>query len=755
MAWNKPETKSLASNVETKVGSVGVGAPVSLSPNSVGRPYRDSWDIEKAYREGVQRVTWVFRCIDAIAGNQARLPMVLRKDNSPHGEVINKKDDLLTLLNSRSNEGENSFIFRFRLSSQLLMSTRGVFVEKVRGRDGRVNALYLLPPQHTAPIPDAKKFVSGFEISLPGGYKKVVNPDDVIWIRRPHPLDPYLSLTPMETAGIAIEIENLAKLYNRNFLLNDGRPGGLLVVRGEMDEDDKEELRSRFRGNLNRTGATSVIAADDGVDFVDTSSSPRDAAYIQMRQITKEEILAAFGVPESVIGNASGRTFSNAAEELRVFWMETMQPHLEVIARALDELDEKNYVDFDTSSVPILIIAKQERQRYLMDEFNNGLISGNEYRDGTGRKTVESELMDSLLANPNLTPIGNTEKPFNPEQQQPIDMAPAPVEAGVPGAEALPGAAPAPGMPGEVPPAAPVTEVPAEPTPEQQAALRERAMQFKDLMDKDEPNEWEIKAEQAVDRWTEILDRSLERFFERQQRVVLEKASGAKARKAITARNLEVDMIFDKSTWDKQISDDLRPVLAAIATEAAESMQDENLANEFDGETKQAIDQEELQKYLDEQIQRVKMANDTTREEIIAAILVVMMLTGDGDRSSILRTALGAVFAELMGRRRRVIAEHEAQTAHNAGIYLAASRAAALERERSESENIPAGGQRVFMKRWVTSRDAKVRETHRALEGKRVPYADGFKVDGHILRFPGDPLAPPHLTINCRCKLRW
>lgn len=756
MAWNKPETKSLNSGIETKAGTVGVGAPVSLNPNAIGRPYRDSWDIEKAYREGMQRVTWVFRCIDAIAGNQARLPMILRRDNSPDGEILkSKSNDLLSLLNSKANEGENSFIFRFRLSSQLLMSTRGVFIERVRGRDGKVNALYLLPPQHTAPIPDAKKFVSGFEVSLPGGYKKVIRPEDVIWIRRPHPLDPYLSLTPMETTGIAIEIENLAKVYNRNFLLNDGRPGGLLVVRGEMEEDDKEELRSRFRGNLNRTGATSVIAADDGVDFVDTSSNPRDAAYIQMRQITKEEILAGFGVPESVIGNASGRTFSNASEELRVFWMETMQPHLEVLARGLDDLDDKNYVDFDTSSVPILIIAKQERQRYLMDEFNNGLISGNEYRDGTGRKVIESELMDSLLANPNLTPIGNTEKPFNPEQQQPVDMMGVPEQApgGAPAAGGPPGAEAAP-VAGATPEgAAPATEVPAEPTPEQEAALRDGAMMFKDLLDKREPEQWEIKAEQTVDRWTEILDRSLERLFERQQRVVMEKASGAKARKALSTSDLDVDMIFDKATWDKQMSEDLRPVLAAIATEAAESSWSDFDGKEFSSE--ESVDQEQLQKYLDEQMDRVQKSNDTTREEILAAILVVMLLSGNEDKSSILRTALGAIFAELMGRRRRVIAEQEAQTAYNAGVYLAAARAARMAAERAEADGRPQTQQPSLMKRWVTQRDTKVRSQHRTLEGKRVPFADGFKVDGHSLRFPGDPLAPAHLTINCRCKLRW
>jgi phage portal protein BeeE len=155
---------------------------------------------------------------------------------------------------------------------------------------------------------------------------------------------------------------------------------------GEVDDDDKDEIRNRFRGNLNRAGAVTVVSSDEGVDFVDTGASPRDANYIQMRQITKEEILASFGVPESVIGNAAGRTFSNAGEELKVFWNETMLPHLDALARGLDELDEEFYIDFDTSDVPVLILYKQERERYLLDEFQNGLISGNEYRTGTGKK---------------------------------------------------------------------------------------------------------------------------------------------------------------------------------------------------------------------------------------------------------------------------------------------------------------------------------------------------------------------------------
>jgi hypothetical protein len=66
MAWNKTENKQLGVDQEVK-SSLGLGAPISLNPSMVGRGYRDGWDIERAYREGVQRVTWVFRCIDAIA----------------------------------------------------------------------------------------------------------------------------------------------------------------------------------------------------------------------------------------------------------------------------------------------------------------------------------------------------------------------------------------------------------------------------------------------------------------------------------------------------------------------------------------------------------------------------------------------------------------------------------------------------------------------------------------------------------------
>jgi HK97 family phage portal protein len=863
MAWNRAN-KSLGNLSEKQIP---FGAPVSNNPSSMtGRGYHDGWDIERAYRDGMKRVTWVFRCIDAIAGNQARLPVIGHKHNSPHGPIV-KDANVLQLLNARANPGEDAFIFRYRLSSQLLMSTRGAFVEMIRGRGGDVVALNLLPPQYTSPVPDPKTFVKHFEVRMPGGGFEYVKPEDVLWFRHPHPLDPYLSLTPMESAGMAIEIENLARFYNRNFLLNDGRPGGLLVVRGDMDEDDKEELRSRFRGNLARAGAVSVIASEDGVDFVDTAASPRDASYTEMRQITKEEILAAFGVPESVIGNASGRTFSNAAEELRVFWMETMQPHLEMLARGLDTLDAELYFDFDTSKVPILILAKQEREQYLLTEFNTGLITANEYREGTGRKKVDSDLADSMLANPNLAPIGNTKRdmPFVDPNAQAGGMPGAPGAPGAPAPGAPPGGTPIGATPptGATPPVtpeaaavaadeapapmledteaagatpettsespaaepatatAPDEEAPAEPPApaaappsfedqlepatepespiagdqevpameldEEAIAAQNETPQFSLSSDTEEEqldadgnpvnpdksprfkfdpsslqtkeiagSDFDVKSETARNRWEAILGNSLERFFERQQRVTLEKALGAKSRRSLAEGRLNVESVFDEGVWNRQLADDVRPVLSGIMQDASGLLAEKA--------ERQFAPDDAYYEVLNAQTERVQKVNQTTKEDIAAAIVSANALEGDEEeKSALLKAAIIAIFVAALMKRRHRIAEIEAQAAFNGGMYLAGLQ---IEEQGGPKTDIhdnetsaPTGRggkqKRSLTKTWVTKKDTRVRSQHVVLEGKSVPLKDAFEIDGAALRYPGDPLAPPHLALGCRCHLRF
>lgn len=58
-----------------------------------------------------------------------------------------------------------------------------------------------------------------------------------------------------------------------------------------------------------------------------------------------------------------------------------------------------------------------------------------------------------------------------------------------------------------------------------------------------------------------------------------------------------------------------------------------------------------------------------------------------------------------------------------------------------------------FEKLWLSTDDARTRETHEAADGQRVPLDSTFIVGGFELAFPGDPSGPPQEVIQCRCTL--
>lgn len=57
-------------------------------------------------------------------------------------------------------------------------------------------------------------------------------------------------------------------------------------------------------------------------------------------------------------------------------------------------------------------------------------------------------------------------------------------------------------------------------------------------------------------------------------------------------------------------------------------------------------------------------------------------------------------------------------------------------------------------KEWVTKHDDRVRPTHRAADGQRVPLSAPFLVGGQYLQYPADSrTAAIELWFNCRCVI--
>ncbi|HEY4457926.1 MAG TPA: phage minor head protein, partial [Pseudonocardiaceae bacterium] len=57
-------------------------------------------------------------------------------------------------------------------------------------------------------------------------------------------------------------------------------------------------------------------------------------------------------------------------------------------------------------------------------------------------------------------------------------------------------------------------------------------------------------------------------------------------------------------------------------------------------------------------------------------------------------------------------------------------------------------------KEWVTQHDDRVRHTHQQVDGQTVPVHEPFSVAGVKVDYPGQPVGPIDIWINCRCLAR-
>lgn len=386
---------SRARNKQSDAIARATGSSIGASTGGWGIGQGSIWDIDRAIKDGLEKVVWVFRAVDVISNNQASIPMNVRRGTDPMTSEILKNPRIDKLLNGRPNPYETAWQFRYRLSANLLLSQRGAFVEVLSGADGQPVELHLLPAGSVSPIPDPETFVAGYRVRRGDrGPDDILKPEQVIWFKsKPHPTDPYLQMTPLMSAGVSAETNYLARIFNRNFIANDGRPGLIISVNGMTNPQDALDLKRRFSGGPGRAGETTVIE-NGQMDIKDTSGSPRDVQWADMLTTTKDDILIAFGVPESVMGNASGRTYDNADAERENFWLDTMVPHCNSISAAFDVLtgntEDDVTVQFEFASVDVMQRVRRARIAEKAGEFAGGLTTLNDYLEFTGQDPLDS-----------------------------------------------------------------------------------------------------------------------------------------------------------------------------------------------------------------------------------------------------------------------------------------------------------------------------------------------------------------------------
>lgn len=428
-----------------------------------GLPGR-SWDVLRSTREGYARVVWVYRSVETIANNQSRLRVIAQEGKQ---ELEDHPTAMLLNGTKCSQLGESGKVYRKRLSQQVLLSPRGAFTETVLSRAGTPLSYTLLPPNRTRIEPASDGTIDHYEVDpiKIGEKPRRIEPDLVRWTREPHPLDPYAGMTPLEAAGLSVEMDHFARLFNRSFMANDGRPGMLIGIQsgdddsGDLDPLEAARIEERFGKGPLEAGRTVVV--DGKITAADLGGTPRDGSWLSIREAGKDEILVAFGVPESQIGHASGSTFANAAEERVAYWLITQEPHNDTIddTWARESLGALVNITFDYKGTPVIEQREKARREEMRAEAQAGLRTGLSYQREAG--FAEEDQIDQpgnrVLWITGGVPVGDKADQDAAAKLTPVGAKGTPnpqdgSNAGAPGQPALPGQPPMRAiMPGPAP----------------------------------------------------------------------------------------------------------------------------------------------------------------------------------------------------------------------------------------------------------------------------------------------------------------
>ena len=352
---------------------------------------------------------WVYACVSAIAEDVSTIDLELQE--YVDGEWVKIK-----------NEEENPImkplmdVNDFMTSSYLFFSTQAyremtgdAFWLLVRNLNGGIKEIWPLLPTRVVIETDPVNFIKGYKYQTDNG--EIDLPvENVIHFKSFNPSNMHRGMGTVEAASLAIDIDTYSAEWNKNFFFNAAIPSGIVKFPGNVNPEQlkviKENWNATHRG-VDRSNGTAFLTM--GADFVKLAATQKDMEFLEQRRFSRDEILAIFKVPRTVLGITDDVNRANAEATEYVFAKRVIKPRMQFIVDTLNEfyiprfnIQGKKYRFTFEDPVP------QNRELVLKERetgLRMGYLTVNEVRKEDGLPPIDGG--DTAYANPGALPIGD------------------------------------------------------------------------------------------------------------------------------------------------------------------------------------------------------------------------------------------------------------------------------------------------------------------------------------------------------------
>ncbi|MFE7072705.1 phage portal protein [Streptomyces sp. NPDC057620] len=197
--------------------------------------------------------------------------------------------------------------------------------------------LWPVRPDRMEPVPDADDFLVGYVYTGPNGERVPLGVDEVFFLRRPNPLDPYRGMGAVQTILLDIDATRASAEWNANFFANSAEPGGIIEVPKRLSDEEFNEFNARWREqHKGVSNAHRVGMLEAGMKWVDRKYSMRDMQFTELRAVNREIIREAFAFPKPLLGAVDDVNRANAEAAELVFARWLIKPRLERVREMLN-----------------------------------------------------------------------------------------------------------------------------------------------------------------------------------------------------------------------------------------------------------------------------------------------------------------------------------------------------------------------------------------------------------------------------------
>jgi HK97 family phage portal protein len=302
---------------------------------------------------------------------------------------------------ARPNPQQGSFEFLEELE-QSLDVCGNAFVAKEKA--GGTYELYILNPKYVGIVPDPKIKVKEYRYYINGAFV-TYKPEEIIHLKYHDVDDPYFGLPPLSTAAEILTFESNRLAFSNQFFLNGAIPAGVLETDGQVSDQVNRKLRGEWTNiHAGVKNSHKVAILTGGLKYRPITSPISELNFPALKQLSREDILSIFKMPESILGSQSGTGTSEGKAALTTFWRLSIIPRLKRIESGLNRGLAKELFgegatsfEFNLTAVVALQEDKESQARYIKELIGASVMTCNEARQVVGLPPSKDPNADKLM----------------------------------------------------------------------------------------------------------------------------------------------------------------------------------------------------------------------------------------------------------------------------------------------------------------------------------------------------------------------